>query len=129
MGELRHPDWQEFWPQSGEVVPSSANYLIVRSQRPEALPRGAGAPGRLRRLLVGEAVIHYADGSRWLGITVFELRDRLIFRERVHFGPPFRHRNGAPNGSSARSQRSAQPRRPGLTIGCRGRDGALRGRP
>ena len=37
----------------------------------------------------GEAVVHYADGSRWLGITIFELRDGLIYRERLYFGPAF----------------------------------------
>lgn len=90
MEELRHPDWNEVWPQSGEVVTSNANYWTVRSQRPEGAPRVV--PGRLGGsgdCWWGEAVVQYADGSRWLGITVFELRDGLIFRERVYFGPPF----------------------------------------
>jgi len=90
MGALRHPGWQEVWPQSGEVVPSSANYLTVRSRRPEGAPRVVpGRHGGSGDCWWGEAVVHYADGSRWLGITVFELRDGLIFRERVYFGPPF----------------------------------------
>jgi len=37
---------------------------------------------------VGEAIVHYADGSRWLAVTVFLLRDGLIHRERLYFGPP-----------------------------------------
>ena len=90
MAALRHPDWQEFWPQSGEVVTSSANYLIVRSQRPEGAPRvEPGRMGGSGDTWWGEGVVHYADGSRWLGITIFELRDGLIHRERLYFGPPF----------------------------------------
>jgi len=88
MEALRHPDWRELWPQSGEVVAGSGNYRIVRTQRPEGSPRVV--PGRLGGsgdCWWGEAVIHYGDGSRWLGITVFELRDGLIYRERVYFGP------------------------------------------
>jgi len=90
MEALRHPDWNEIWPQSGEVVRSSSNYRTVRGQRPEGAPRVV--PGRLGGsgdCWWGEAVVEYADGSRWLGLTVFELRDGLILRERVYFGPPF----------------------------------------
>jgi hypothetical protein len=90
MEELRHPDWQEAWPQSGEVVTSSANYRAARTAHPEGSPQVR--PGRLGGsgdCWWGEAVIDYADGSRWLGITIFELRDGLIFRERLYFGPPF----------------------------------------
>ena len=90
MEALRHPDWQEAWPQSGEVVPSSANYRTVRLQRPEGAPRVVpGRYGGSGETWWGEAIVHYADGSRWLGITIFELRDGRIFRERVYFGPPF----------------------------------------
>jgi hypothetical protein len=89
MEALRHPDWQERWPQSGEVVTSSANYRIVRAQRPEGAPRVE--PTRLGGAgdcWWGEAIVHYADGSNWLALTVFELRDGLIWRERVYFGKP-----------------------------------------
>ena len=89
MEALRHADWQEAWPQSGEIVPSSAHYRAVRSGRPEGAPRVV--PGRFGGsgdCWWGEAVVHYADGSRWLAVTIFELRDGLIWRERVYFGPP-----------------------------------------
>ncbi|MEP7040894.1 MAG: nuclear transport factor 2 family protein [Chloroflexota bacterium] len=89
MEALRHPDWQEAWPQSGEVVTSSANYRAVRSGRPEGAPRvEPGRMGGSGETWWGEAIVHYGDGSRWLGITVFELRDGLVHRERVYFGPP-----------------------------------------
>ncbi len=89
MEALRHPDWQERWPQSGEVVTSSANYRGARTQRPEGAPRVE--PGRIGGsgdAWWGEMVVQYADGSRWLGINIFELRDGLIWRERVYFGQP-----------------------------------------
>jgi hypothetical protein len=90
MNSLRHPDWQEAWPQSGEVVTSSPNYWAARTQRPEGAPRvEPGRMGGSGDTWWGEAIVHYADGSRWLGLTIFELRDGLVYRERVYFGPPF----------------------------------------
>ena len=85
----RHPEWQEAWPQSGEIVTSNANYRAARLQRPEGAPRV-----ELRQIggsgdsWWSELVVHYADGSRWLAITIYELRDGLIWRERIYFGPP-----------------------------------------
>ena len=68
MEALRHHEWQEAWPQSGEIVTGSANYRVVRTQRPEGAPRveprrvgGSGA------CWWSEAIIHCAGGSRWLG--------------------------------------------------------------
>ena len=90
MDSLRPADWQEAWPQSGEVVTSSANYWAARTKRPEGAPRVVpGHMGGSGDTWWGEAVVHYADGSRWLGITIFELRDGLIYRERLYFGPAF----------------------------------------
>jgi hypothetical protein len=89
MEAARHPEWQEAWPQSGEIVTSNANYRAARLQRPEGAPRV-----ELRRIggsgdcWWSELVVHYADGSRWLAITIYELRDGLIWRERIYFGPP-----------------------------------------
>ena len=89
MEALRHPDWQEAWPQSGEIVTSSANYRIVRTQRPEGAPRveprRVGGSGDC---WWSEAIVHYADGSRWLAVGIYELRDGLVWRERIYFGQP-----------------------------------------
>jgi hypothetical protein len=87
---LRHPDWQEAWPQSGEIVPSSANYRAARLGQPAGAPTVVGGrSGGSGATWWSEAVVHYGDGSRWLAITVYELRDALVYRERVYFGPPF----------------------------------------
>ena len=90
MEDLRHPDWKEAWPQSGEVVTSNANYRQARTGHPEGAPRvEPGRMGGSGDTWWGEAVVHYADGSRWLGLTIFELRDGLVYCERVYFGPAF----------------------------------------
>ena len=89
MDACRHTDWQERWPQSGEVVTSSAAYRVVRTQRPEGAPR-------VEPMRIGgsgdcwwsESIVHYADGSRWLAVAIYELRDGLVWRERIYFGQP-----------------------------------------
>jgi hypothetical protein len=89
MEALRHPDWQEAWPQSGELVTSSANYRMARTQRPEGAPRveprRVGGSGDC---WWSEAIVQYADASRWLAVSIYELRDGLVWRERIYFGQP-----------------------------------------
>ena len=90
MEARRHADWQQRWPQSGEVVPDSPSYRAVRTQRPvgqlRVEPRCMGGSGDC---WWAEEIVHYADGSRWLGVSILELRDGLVWRERIYFGPPF----------------------------------------
>lgn len=89
MERFRHPDWQEAWPQSGELVTSSNAYKVVRTQRPEGAPRVEPTRiGGSGDCWWSEAIVHYADGSRWLAISIYELRDGLVWRERVYFGQP-----------------------------------------
>lgn len=91
MARLRHPDWQMQWPQSEEIVKSHADYVAIRTNRPEGVaprvePRRYGGSSDT---WWSEFVIHYADGSRWLGITIFEFKGDLVRGERVYFGQPF----------------------------------------
>jgi hypothetical protein len=89
MERLRHAEWQEAWPQSGERVISSGAYRVVRTQRPEGAPRVEPTRiGGSGDCWWSESIIHYGDGSRWLAISIYELRDGLIWRERVYFGQP-----------------------------------------
>jgi hypothetical protein len=91
MRSIRHLDWQMLWSQSGEIVKGHDNYVAIRTNRPEG-----GGP-RVEPLRYGgsgdlwwsEAIIHYGDGSRWLGITIYEFSGDLIRSERVYFGQPF----------------------------------------
>lgn len=89
MEALRHPDWQEAWPQSGEFVTSNAAYRAARVGRPDGAPRLE--PRRLGgsgECWWGEAIVHYGDGSRWLAVTIYELHDGLVWRERLYFCQP-----------------------------------------
>jgi hypothetical protein len=91
LAALRHPDWQETWPQSGEVVRSSQDYHDLRVNRPEGAPtvtmgRDRGGSGDQ---WWAEMIVDYQDGSRWLAISLFALRDGLVYRERIYFGQPF----------------------------------------
>jgi hypothetical protein len=90
MGKLRHSDWEMVLPQSGEMMRGHDNYVGMRKNRPEGAPRveplrhgGAGDTWW------SEAIVHYADGSRWLAIFVYEFEGDLIRRERAYFGQPF----------------------------------------
>jgi hypothetical protein len=42
-----------------------------------------------RRLWWSEGIIHYGDGSRWLGVWIYEFGGDLIRRERVYFCQAF----------------------------------------
>jgi hypothetical protein len=90
LGALRHAEWQMVWPQSGERVMSHEDYVAMRVGRPEGAPTvkvlGIGGSGDT---WWAEQIIHYADGSRWLGISVLDMREGRIHRERVYFGQPF----------------------------------------
>jgi hypothetical protein len=91
LTRMRHPDWQQTWPQSGEIVTSSAKYHDLRVHRPEGAPRvelGANSGGSGDDWW-SELIVHYQDGSRWLAINLIELRDGLVYRERIYFGQPF----------------------------------------
>jgi hypothetical protein len=91
LSALRHAQWQETWPQSGEVVRSSEDYHQSRTNRPEGAPtvtmgRNWGGSGDQ---WWAEVIVDYQDGSQWLAISLFELRDGLVYRERIYFGQPF----------------------------------------
>lgn len=90
LAAMRHPDWQELWPQSGEILTNNEDYFAARVAQPDGAPRlTAGRSGGSGDRWWSEGVVHYGDGSRWLAITIYELRDALVYRERVYFAPPF----------------------------------------
>jgi hypothetical protein len=91
LDQLRHPDWQETWPQSGETVMTGADYHALRINRPEGAPtvRMGVEMGGSGDQWWTEMIVDYQDRSRWLAVSLFELRDGLIYRERIYFGQPF----------------------------------------
>jgi ketosteroid isomerase-like protein len=85
-----HGDFVQEWPQSGERIVGRDNALAINQNFPGGLPSM-----RFRRTLAGgdlavlEVELTYADGSRYLGVSVIELRDGKVVRETDYFAQPF----------------------------------------
>jgi hypothetical protein len=78
------------WPQSGERIVGREDAIAINQNFPGGLPRM-----RFRRTLadgdlaVLEVELTYADGSRFLGVSVIELQDGKVVRETDYFAQPF----------------------------------------
>jgi hypothetical protein len=78
------------WPQSGERIVGRDNAVAINQNFPGGLPTM-----RFRRTLAGgdlavlEVELTYADGSRYLGVSVIELRDGKAVKETDYFAQPF----------------------------------------
>jgi ketosteroid isomerase-like protein len=88
-GYLRE-DFVQEWPQSGERIVGRDNAIAINQNFPGGLPTM-----RFRRTLAGgdlvvlEVELTYADGSRYLGVSVIELQDGKVARETDYFAQPF----------------------------------------
>lgn len=90
MATFQHPDWRWELPQSGEAFVGIDNYVAMRTRRPEGLPRiEAVRHGGEGDHWWSEGIVHYADGSRWIGLDLVEFRGGLVWRERAYFMLPF----------------------------------------
>jgi hypothetical protein len=85
-----HDDFVQEWPQSGERIVGRDNAIAINQNFPGGLPtmkfRRTVAAGHLAVL---EVELTYADGSRYLGVIVVELRDGRIAKETDYFAQPF----------------------------------------
>jgi hypothetical protein len=87
---LLHEDFVQEWPQSGERIVGRDNAIAINQNFPGGLPTM-----RFRRTLAGgdlavlEVELTYADGSRYLGVSVIELRDGKLAKETDYFAQPF----------------------------------------
>ena len=85
-----HDDFVQEWPQSGERIVGRDNAIAINQNFPGGLPTM-----RFRRTLTGgdlavlELELTYADGSRYLGVSVVELRDGKVAKETDYFAQPF----------------------------------------
>jgi hypothetical protein len=85
-----HEDFVQEWPQSGERIVGADNAIAVNQNFPGGLPTM-----RFRRTLASadlavlETELTYADGSRYLGVSVLELRDGKLVKETDYFAQPF----------------------------------------
>jgi ketosteroid isomerase-like protein len=89
-GSYLHDDFVQEWPQSGERIVGRDNAIAVERHYPGGLPTM-----RFRRTLAGgdlavvEVELTYADGSRYLGVGVLELRDGKVVKETDYYAQPF----------------------------------------
>jgi hypothetical protein len=83
-------DFVQEWPQSGERIVGRDNAVAINQNFPGGLPRV-----RFRRTLAGgdlavlEVELTYADGSRYLGVSVLELQGGKVVKETDYFAQPF----------------------------------------
>jgi ketosteroid isomerase-like protein len=87
---LVHDGFVQEWPQSGERIVGIDNAIAIDRNFPGGMPSM-----RSRRmtgdgdLVVVEVELTYADGSRFLGVSILEFRDAKIVKETDYFGEPF----------------------------------------
>jgi len=106
LDQLRHPDFVEEWPQSGERVLGSANMRAIEEHMPNppvsgSVERLVGSEDRLA-LTPAMTILHIAGtgdmytvvwratyqlGDVWFGIMLCTLRDRLVWRATTFFAP------------------------------------------
>jgi hypothetical protein len=108
LAELRHPDFVEDWPQSGERIRGHEGYVKVHEAYPGGLPeaethRIMGSEDRwvaspsftlVRILGEGEAYtiegkLAYPDGSFTHLVVLLELRGGKVLRATHYFADPF----------------------------------------
>jgi hypothetical protein len=106
LRSLAHPEFEDFWPQSGELVRGIENLIAIR----EGYPGGVQPLGR-DRLVGGEERFvrtpiftvlrvegrgdlftavqraRYPDGSVWFIVVLGELRDGHVYRMESYFAP------------------------------------------
>jgi hypothetical protein len=108
LRELAHPDFEDFYPQSGELTRGIANLEAMLTNYPGELEglgtrRIVGGEERFVRsplftilrvegsddALTGIQRIRYPDGSLWFAVVLCEMRDSLIYRIESYFAPAF----------------------------------------
>jgi len=89
-GRYLHDEFVQEWPQSGERIIGRDNAIAIEQSFPGGLPtmrfRRTLADGDLAVL---EVELTYADGSRYLGASILELRGGKVVRETDYYAQPF----------------------------------------
>jgi hypothetical protein len=108
MAELRHPDYVEDWPQSGERIRGHDNYVRIHERYPGGLPgvetrrivgsedRWAASPSFTPVRINGagdtytvEGLLVYPTGERVFLVAILELREGKIAGATHYFAEPF----------------------------------------
>ena len=107
VASIRHRDWVEEWPQTGERVRGHANDAAIMANWPGGLPeanevRVVGSEDRwvltpawtIQRVVgsgdtfFADGTATYPDGSLWFVAALLELLDGKIRNETWYFAPP-----------------------------------------
>lgn len=108
LRELTHPDFEDLYPQSGELIRGFANMEAVITNYPGSttglgLEHIVGGEERFVQsplftmirvegdhdALTGIQRVGYPDGSVWLAIALCQLKDGLVYRMESYFAPLF----------------------------------------
>ncbi len=108
LEQLRHPDWHEDWPQSGERVPSHEAYREIHEDFPSGMPRmdlrepegsedrWVMTPSMTIQRIAGSGDVWYVEGvNTYSNGEVFHiaqhlrLRDGRVWRSTTYFAAPF----------------------------------------
>jgi ketosteroid isomerase-like protein len=108
LSELVHRDFEDFYPQSGEVTHGAANLRAIIANYPGEYTnlgqeRIVGGEERFvstpmftvlrvegtEEVLTGVQRARYPDGSVWFVVVIAELRDGRIYRTHSYWAPTF----------------------------------------
>lgn len=108
LGALRHQDFMEEWPQTGERIVGHEAYRKIHENYPGGIPavepkRIIGSEDRLvlspssipirvegsGDLYTIEAVMKYPSGETFYVVVILELREGKVWRQKTYFAPPF----------------------------------------
>lgn len=108
LRELTHPDFEDLYPQSGELIRGAANMEAIITNYPGSttgigLERIVGGEQRFVRsplftiirvegdddTLTGIQRVRYPDGSVWFAIALCQMKDGLVWRMESYFAPSF----------------------------------------
>jgi hypothetical protein len=108
LAALRHPDYVEDWPQSGERVRGHENYVRIHERYPGGLPeaetrrivgsedRWVASPSFTLVRIVGagdhftvEGTLRYPTGESTHLVAILEVRDGKVARATHYFADPF----------------------------------------
>jgi SnoaL-like protein len=108
LGELRHSEFVEEWPQSGERIAGHEAYRKIHENYPGGIPavepkRIIGSEDRLvlspsfipmrlegrGDLYTVECVNKYPSGETFYVVVILEMRDGKVWRQRTYFAPSF----------------------------------------
>jgi hypothetical protein len=108
METMRHPEWHEDWPQSGERIPSHDAYRKIHEDFPAGMPQiavnqVAGAedrwvmtPSMTIARIAGSGDVWFMEGvNTYSGGDVYHiaqhiwLRDGRVWRSTTYFAAPF----------------------------------------